>query len=49
MANEESGKNIATLQTYVNDMLSLQKHILEVVEHQYTDTDVQRMIQKPTT
>ena len=40
MANEESGKNIATLQTYVNDMVSLQKHILEVVEHQYTDADV---------
>ena len=40
MANEESGKNIATLQTYVNDMLSLQKHILEAVEHQYADADV---------
>ena len=40
MANEESGKNTATLQTYVNDMLSLQKHILEVVEHQYADANV---------
>lgn len=40
MANEESGKNTATLQTYVNDMLSLQKHILEAVEHQYADANV---------
>ncbi len=40
MANEDSGKNVATLQTYVNDMLSLQKHILEAVEHQYADANV---------
>ena len=41
MANEESGKNMATLQTYANDMLSLQKHILEAVEHQYADSQRQ--------
>ena len=40
MANEESGKNTATLQTYVNDMLALQKHILHAVEHQYADQNI---------
>ena len=40
MANEESGKNMATLQTYANDMLALQKHVLEAVEHQYADVNV---------
>ena len=40
MAQEESGKNMATLQTYANDMLALQKHILEAVEHQYADAHV---------
>ena len=40
MATEDSGKNLATLQMYVNDMLSLQKHILEAVEHQYADANV---------
>ena len=30
----QSDKNPETLQTYANDMLTLQKHILEAVEHQ---------------
>ena len=39
MANE-SDTNTATLKTYVNDMLALQKHILEAVERQYEDPRV---------
>ena len=36
MANETPAEKGA-LKTYVNDMLALQKHILEAVEHQYAD------------
>lgn len=36
----DSDKNIATLKTYVNDMLTLQKHILEATEHQVADPNV---------
>lgn len=39
MANE-SEKNTATLRMYVNDMLALQKHILEAVERQCDDENV---------
>ncbi len=39
MANE-SETNTGTLKTYVNDMLALQKHILEAVERQYADERV---------
>ncbi len=39
MANETPSEKGA-LQMYVNDMLALQKHILEAVEHQYTDERV---------
>ena len=35
-----SETNTATLKTYVNDMLGLQKHILEALEHQYADQNV---------
>ena len=38
MATSET--NTATLKTYVNDMLTLQKHILEAVSHQYEDQNV---------
>ena len=36
----ETPPNNAALQMYVNDMHALQKHILEAVEHQYTDERV---------
>ncbi len=36
----ESDKNIATLKTYVNDMLTLQKHILEATEQQAANENV---------
>ncbi len=39
MANETE-TNTATLKTYVNDMLSLQQHILEAVSHQYEDQNI---------
>ncbi len=39
MPNESSSEK-AALQMYVNDMHALQKHILEVVEHQYADERV---------
>ena len=39
MANT-SDKNVGTLKTYVNDMISLQKHILEAVSHQCEDQNV---------
>lgn len=39
MANETDTKHEA-LKMYVNDMLALQKHILEVVERQINDEDV---------
>ena len=42
MTHENSGKNMATLQTYANDMITLQKHILEAVEHQYADAHVKQ-------
>ena len=35
-----SETNTATLKTYVNDMLGLQKHIREALEHQYADQNV---------
>lgn len=41
MANE-SETNTGTLKTYVNDMLALQKHILEAVERQYQDERVKQ-------
>ncbi len=41
----ESNKNTTTLRTYVNDMITLQKHILEVTEHQLTDERVKNEAQ----
>ena len=35
-----SETNVETLKTYVNDMLALQKHILQAVTHQYADQHV---------
>ena len=35
-----SETNTETLKTYVNDMLGLQKHILEALGHQYEDQNV---------
>ena len=32
--------NTETLKTYVNDMLSLQKHILDAITYQYEDHDI---------
>ncbi len=39
MANE-TDKNTATLRMYVNDMLTLQKHILEAIERQVEDENL---------
>ena len=36
----DSDKNLATLKTYVNDMLTLQKHILEATEQQAANANV---------
>ncbi len=44
MANE-SDKNTATLRMYVNDMITLQKHILEAVERQAEDERVKNEAQ----
>lgn len=39
MANE-TDKSTATVKMYVNDMLTLQKHILEAVSHQHADENL---------
>ena len=41
----ESAKNPQTLKTYVNDMVALQKHILEAVERQAADERVKNEAQ----